>query len=231
MKIKIYIIIFLLFIFNAENSKADFYGPPPVMQSGTVTAGHLASWKSNLTIQDSGGSLPSSSNPVPIASGGTGGTTVNSAALNLQSCYVLARSGSAVSVTGTLSETTLATIAIPGNALGANGIIRVTTQWSFTNSATSKTNKQYFGGTGGFRFVSRAFTTTAQDDTMALIWNRNAANSQVAGNGILGNSTSASGTGSIDTTVTQNIVFTGTLALITDTTTLESYMIEICPGN
>ena len=52
--------------------------------------------------------------------------------------FVLDASGAQASHTGNTTETTLATIAVPGGAMGANGAIRISTLWSFSGSAGAK---------------------------------------------------------------------------------------------
>lgn len=140
---------------------------------------------------------------------------------------VVAASGSAQSVTGTVAKTTLATIAIPANSMAANGVLRVTAQWSFTSSANNKTTSIDFGGTNFQAWVN---TTVASARTQVEIHNRNATNSQVstaANNSGFGSSTSTSLTGAIDTTAAQNVVLSGTLANTGETITLESYTVEV----
>src|SRR5882757_8754527 len=51
---------------------------------------------------------------------------------------LLQKSGVSVPLTGSTSETVLATIPIPANLLGANGQLRIKAQWSCTSSAGTK---------------------------------------------------------------------------------------------
>jgi hypothetical protein len=141
--------------------------------------------------------------------------------------YVLAQSAVPSSVTGTTSETVLATITIPANAMGPNGAVRVTSQWSYTNSANTKTTNQRFAG---FQARTVPLTTTSSRSDIFLITNRNATNSQVgssAGAGAYGTSGGTSATFSVDTTQPQNITLCGTLTNTSETITLESYIVEI----
>jgi len=140
---------------------------------------------------------------------------------------VLASSAVAVPLTGTTSETTLATIAVPGHALGANGILRVTTLMSNNNSGNTKTLQVKFNGTA---YWAVAPTTTLTARGQGQIANRNATNSQVGGPNGTGGWATASGaaiTSSHDTTGNLNITITGTLANSGDNMTLESYVVEI----
>lgn len=137
--------------------------------------------------------------------------------------------GAASSITGDTNETTLATCTVPANSMGANGVLRITTQWSHTNSANNKTLRVKFSGTN---YLSVNVTTTATSRVQSQITNRNATNSQVGNNNAIGSFGGSSGglvTSTIDTTVSHNIVITGTLANSGETITLESYLVELIP--
>jgi hypothetical protein len=143
---------------------------------------------------------------------------------------VVGRSAVAVPHTGTTAETTLATIAIPANALGANGILRVTTLFSNNNSGGTKDLRIKFNGT---TFWQAQTTTTLTNRGQAQIANRNATNSQVGGPNGTGGWASASGavvTSAHDTTGALNVTITGQLSNGADTMTLESYVVEILQG-
>lgn len=139
----------------------------------------------------------------------------------------LAQSAVASSVTGTLSETVLASVTIPGGMMGPNGALRVTATWSYTNSANTKRPIVNFGGV---QFQSIPFSTVASSETERTIRNRGATNSQVcvglAATGFSSTS-SATITSSIDTRVDQVLTLSGTLANITETITLEGYTVEV----
>lgn len=143
---------------------------------------------------------------------------------------VLAQSGVAASVTGTTNETTLATITLPGGAMGINGGVRIHTLWSMTNNANNKTQKVKFGGTS---ILFYTLTSVAGNQTLTIYRNRGAANSQVglanSSTGI-GNTSSAPTTSSIDTSADVTILITGQLATGTDTLTLEAYSVEVLPA-
>jgi len=161
------------------------------------------------------------------------GATWEDLSVALRAWRVLAHSGVAASVTGTTSETTLATAPVPAQAMGPNGVLRVTSLWSYTNSANIKTLKVAFGGSN-FLFV--APTTTATFQAVTTIGNRNAANAQVgppsaaASTGGMGATAAARVTASIDTTVAQDVAFKATLANAGETITLESYVVEVAYG-
>lgn len=140
---------------------------------------------------------------------------------------VLASSAVAVSHTGSTTETTLATITVPAGAIGANGALRVTMVWSYTNSANTKTARLRLGGTSFLVFNA---TTTSSVRIENQIHNVNSEASQkgwVNSGTAFGSSTGTIVTASIDTTTAQDITFRGALANAGETITLESYLIEL----
>lgn len=141
--------------------------------------------------------------------------------------YILAQVGTPTSVTGTLAATVLATVVVPANALGKNGMIRVKTIWSTTNSAYNKTSIIRFGGTDTSANVTTTTSTYKDEQT---IQNRNATNSQVFIFGGAAYTGSPIGTMAKDTTVNQNIDIVGQLAVATETMTLEAYTVEVIPS-
>ena len=152
---------------------------------------------------------------------------------NLGGWTVLAASAVAASVTGTTVETTLATISVPANSMGPNGIVRVTVQYSFSGAVGTKTERIKFGGTN---YSGLAYTTAALSArTQAQLANRNATNSQVGNhpdqvNWTQINSAGGSTTSAVDTTSNQNILITMQLSSALDTATLEAYTVELYYG-
>jgi hypothetical protein len=144
---------------------------------------------------------------------------------------VFTKSAVAASHTGDTNETALATIAIPGNTIGANGQLKVTAFWSYPNSANSKTLRARLGGiSGSVAFLLAASTSTVLKSE-TIIANRNSSASQYI------MSESGRGTDSIvtlsvatpttiDMTTAQNLVLSGQLASAGETITLEGYIIE-----
>lgn len=140
---------------------------------------------------------------------------------------ILAQSAVPASVTGTTSETTLASITVPGGALSKQGSIRLIPLLSYTNNANSKSIKVYFGGV---LIYSSTATASASLWFQRCIRNRNALNSQVTestSNGGPGTSGVAPTYLTVDTTQNQALTITGTLAATGDTITLEGYTVEI----
>lgn len=68
------------------------------------------------------------------------------AAQLMSSWYVLAATQVAVAAPGDTNENVLGSVIVPAGAMGANGRLRITTFWSFTNNANSKLIRMKFGG-------------------------------------------------------------------------------------
>jgi hypothetical protein len=166
---------------------------------------------------------------IDIVAPGASATALRNA-LALQGAGAIAQSAVAQSVTGTTTETTLATITIPAGSMGPNGQIEVTTLWSCTNSANNKTLRVKFGSTA---FLNVAATTSAAIHVLTRIANRNSAASQVGSPSSTTNSLGATGasvtTAAIDTTADVTLAITGQLASASETLTLESYIVKIYP--
>lgn len=150
-----------------------------------------------------------------------------------QSWRVLAASAVAAAHSGNTSETALASVQIPGGAMGPNGALRITTLWSYTNSANNKTLRIRLGGISGAGYLGNNVTTTATLRHQQIIQNRNAQNAQIGGFVSpmpIGASTSAPATSSIDTGAPVDLVISGQLANAGETVALESYMVELWRG-
>ncbi|HVC54958.1 MAG TPA: hypothetical protein VND95_03330 [Stellaceae bacterium] len=164
------------------------------------------------------------------ARGGTAGSTGQAAAANLSLAYVLCQSAVASSHTGDTAETTLATCAIPANAMGPNGRLRIFAQFSFTNNADAKTARIEFNP-GGTQYLSIAGAGAASGQYVIDIADRNATNSQVGGVALVGAiGSTAPVTSAVDTTGATSLSFTGQLGTSSDTITLESYSVELLPS-
>ena len=151
---------------------------------------------------------------------------------NKQPIRILGASAVAVPLTGSTSETILATIVVPAGSMGTNGLLRVSYLWSMTSSANVKTPRLRLGGIAGTAFYQQTHTTTATLRHQTEIANRNSAASQVsypsiAGGGGWSTSAQAVTTGTVNTAVAQDLVITGQLASAGETITLESYIVEL----
>lgn len=155
----------------------------------------------------------------------------NGGGVGLKAAGVLAQSAVAASVTGTTSETTLATIAIPAGAMGVNGSLRIRPKFSYTGNTNLKTMRVRLGGTSFWFADNGANASNIGSQPLIDIENRGAANSQI---GVAGGTagvnltiTTAHLTGVVDTTAAQNLTITAQLANGADTATLEAYTVEI----
>ncbi len=145
---------------------------------------------------------------------------------------VLGSSGVQASLTGTTTETALATVSMPGLAMGPNGILRVTAQFSCTNNANVKTARLRLGGIGGTAMYAIAVTSTAGGTFQRTIQNRNSNSSQIISFGSASaNSyttvTTAALTSTVDTSATVSVVLSGELAVGTDTISIEQFLMEV----
>jgi hypothetical protein len=149
--------------------------------------------------------------------------------------YVLSQSAVSSSVTGTTSETTLASVTIPGGSLGQNGALRIEFSASWTANTNVKTVTVKLGGTS-IGIFSRSGGTETGARSQITVRNRGAQNSQVVS--LPGSTTVVFGvftstyplTLSKDMSQDQTLTITGTLANGADTVTLESYLVEVIPG-
>lgn len=144
---------------------------------------------------------------------------------------VLQASAVAIPHTGTTAETVLATINVPAGAMGTNGMLRISADWTMTNSANDKTLRIRLGGIGGTALTGTAFTTVPNAFHRMIIANRNAANSQIAttdrnrATDVVSSYEIA--TAAINTAVAQTLVITGQLETAGETITLEHYLVEL----
>jgi hypothetical protein len=145
----------------------------------------------------------------------------------------LGASAAAASHTGDTAETVLATVTIPANCMGPNGVLRIRSSWSYPNNANVKTIRARLGGLTGTTYFASAPTTTATYSDLRSISNRGATNSQVGSAPTASQivaSASALPTSAIDTTAATTLVFTAQCANAADTITLESYQVEVLKG-
>lgn len=140
---------------------------------------------------------------------------------------VLAQSSGPVSLTGTTAETAMATITIPAGAMGANGRIEVWAQYTYPNSANSKTIRGRFGGLGGTTIQSAAPTTTTSQSLIFYVQNLNSVSSQIGGVALT-TATSASSP-AVDTSAAVDLVMSGQLANSSETLVLQAYRVLIYP--
>lgn len=149
---------------------------------------------------------------------------------------VLGMSAVAVSCPADTNEDALATVTVAANAMGLNGRVRVTSQWTFAGAGGNKTPRVRFGGAGGTAYVATALNNA--NTVVKLVTefaNRGAANSQHGGT-VIHNNDPALGyvptatTGAIDSSAASSVYISGQKAAGADTLTLESYLVELYPG-
>lgn len=112
-----------------------------------------------------------------------------------------------------LVSTIVASCAVPGGDMGANGVLRIRVNWSYQNSAN---NKYIYTKFGGSTVSSSTKTTTSLDRADTFVANRNIENSQLFGTlQTPGAAATAFSTGSIDTTASTTLTFMGQTTLET----------------
>jgi hypothetical protein len=155
----------------------------------------------------------------------------------------IARSAAAgMSHTGDTAEATLATVTIPANSMGPNGILRWWALWGINAANTNSKTLRYRwpatgGGLTGTQILVINLNTTAMfsfNDVRA-IWNKNATNSQSYNHaqnketfGV--GATGLVATSAVDTTASTDLSFTGQCGVNTDTITLHAYLVEVLYG-
>lgn len=147
----------------------------------------------------------------------------------LGSWNVIAHSAVASPITGVTVETTAATITIPAGAMGANGILLITTQWSATENANTKTIHCRFGTTGGTAYINASIGSLETHRIQCQIHNRNSVSSQTGGPGSVAfaGSTNSLLTSAVDTSAAFDIYLRAAPSNSGDTVTLESYTVEV----
>ena len=173
--------------------------------------------------------------PVTVANGGTGGATGQAAAASLTVPYILAKSFVAVSAGADTSEDTLATITVPANALAANGVLRITWQFTHSGAGGTRTVRVRYSGASGTQYLNQALGATRVSITgTTIIGNRNATNSQsgssigVQDNGAgLASAAAGNVTSAVDTTASTTAVITCQKASAGDVCTLDGYVAEL----
>lgn len=146
-----------------------------------------------------------------------------------------AQSFVAIPHTGTTDETILATIPMRPHLMGMNGMLRVTTLWSYPTSGNNKTLRTRFGaagaGTGGTAYQAMVVSNSVTLMDQRIIANRGVADSQVGGTplgtGGWGFNSTTRITSTVDTSADTELAITAQLANTGETITLEGYIVEI----
>ncbi len=165
-----------------------------------------------------------------VASSATAGTVYNSTyisgtpTIGTTTAFVTTGPGAFVGDTGDITGPSLT---VAANSIGANGLLRYWTQFSFNNTAGAKTGKAKFGGTT-WMTLTGANSFSIYD--VREIRNLGLTNAQSGPNVIElpMNTTKAIATyAAIDTTASQTLTFTLTAAVATDHTILDGYTVQV----
>lgn len=171
-----------------------------------------------------------------VANGGTGASTARGAAAALSVPYVFANSAVAQSIGAVSTETVLATITIPGGAMGPNGYVDVYTSWTVNNNANQKQVLIRVGGAAGTLYQNSNLANFINNSRLTRILNVNSQSSQKSaaqnGNaGGFGNAGGAISTSTVDTSADWDLVIAGQkVGSSADTITLENYTVIIYYG-
>ena len=132
-----------------------------------------------------------------------------------------------VSLTGSTSAVTLATITIPAGLLGANGKLKIYPLWSTTNNANVKTLRAVLSGITCTTMTSQS---VPNNSGLLIIRNINSESAQKCSSGLvagIGASSGSIASPTVDTSAATTITITGQLAVGTDTLTLEDLFVEV----
>lgn len=156
--------------------------------------------------------------------------SAQAASVSIAAPWTVAQSGAPVSLTGSTTKTTLATIAIPAGTIGPNGSVEIDVIFTGTSSANNKSLSIDFGGTTLWGAV---VTTSPAIRATASIFNTNSASAQTALSTLSGTGAGGLGTvltSTINTGSAVNITLTGTLANASETITLLHYLVRVTYG-
>ena len=112
--------------------------------------------------------------------------------------------------------------------MGANGALRLSSNFSMISNANTKTPDILFGGVGVLG-GTLSITANPAATASALVRNRGSQALQTTGPFGVSAGTGFGGRNSVDTSVNQNLSFTGQLATATDYIILDGYTVEVLP--
>lgn len=142
--------------------------------------------------------------------------------------FVLYSNLTTTSLTGTTTETTLATIAIKGGVLGENGKIRFYILGTVTNSANNKILRIKHTATSLWQV---AYTAAVGITAQILFFNKGSESSQVTSlfnsTGLIASSSTSVTPSSIDTSADFSLTVTGQLANSADSISVTAIFAEI----
>lgn len=123
----------------------------------------------------------------------------------------------------------LASVLVPGNLMGPNGILRITTCWTVVNNANGKALRVSYGTAATDFMIVNAINAVSLHHQVQIA-NRGLTNSQVASQGQANSFTinaSAPITSAEDTTLDQTIQFRAQKAVALDDIFLEYFLVEL----
>ena len=139
--------------------------------------------------------------------------------------------GRAALHTGTTSLTDLATVTVPGGAMGPNGKLRITVHATQTNNANVKTLRFTLGGQSLLAVNLASNLTTALQRTISNTGSSSAQISYAPGtSGSFALNASPHATGTVDTSTSQSLAISMQLANAADGFTLLDYHVEVLYG-
>jgi hypothetical protein len=146
--------------------------------------------------------------------------------------------GASATLTGTVAETVLNTLSLPGGVAGTNGQFEIRNAWEVNNDASAKTGSIRIGaqgaGTGGTAIRQNSLASIVSAFEAVIFKNENGQSAQRALNSVAGASPAswggggaASATATINTANAFDIVWTGTLADSADSLTLRAWSVVL----
>jgi hypothetical protein len=146
------------------------------------------------------------------------------------SAVLTAFAGAGSGYTGVTTAQAALTFTMPGNSLGANGVLEMSGVIGYNGSTNNKTVTVKIGSTTVFSLVQATAANKAYQFYIQ-VQNQGATNAQMVQNtGATGASTVVNTYSSIDTTANQTITVNITNATATDWTSIESFSAVITPG-
>ena len=130
-------------------------------------------------------------------------------------------------LTGTTSETVMATFTLKGGILGANGSMKI---WPVFTKGTGTTNRTIKVNLNGVQCFGSLFATTSSYNALIIVRNQNSESSQKTSGNF---ATGGLGGGSSNLNTTENtandvtVTITGTLANAAEPLTLDGFFVEV----
>lgn len=173
----------------------------------------------------------STSDQIPVVSSGV---TKKATIAQVSAMRALAQSAVQVTAPADTNFNSLATITVPGGAMGPNGRIEIYAVWQMTNNANGKLVGARVGSASGTVIVQNSVPSQVSCTMLGSLANRGVENAQVTGTpnvaGGLGVSTTAINTTSVDTSEDFTIHLSAQKSSAGDAITLESYRVLLYPG-